>query len=657
MALPSPLVVPRARLLELDAGSRLEWIETDGRGGYASGTAVGTNTRRYHGLLVVARRPPTDRVVLLSRLEETVFTPDGARFDLGANFYPGTVHPRGHLLLEEFRLDPWPVWRYRLGALTLTRTLFVAREAGATVVEYRLEGGNARLELRPLIAGRDFHALVTANDVVSPRADAEAGRITYAPYPGIPPLVLSHSGGEWCDTGDWYHQMVYPREAELGLDDREDLFCPGVLSASLEADVTWRLACATRPVEVEEAELWREAERERREEAARRGRRAAARAPQFEELGARLALAADDFLVERDGAMSIIAGYPWFADWGRDAMISIPGLCLATGRLDEAAAVLRAYAAHIRDGLIPNRFPDYGGEVPPDHYNAADASLWFVEAVGALADAGGDVASLWPAVSAILDGYRHGTRYGIGIDDDGLVVQGEEGVQLTWMDAKVDGWVVTPRAGKAVEINALWYNALHRAARLAGALGADPTPYESLARRTGEVFEAFWYEDGGYLYDVIDPMGRPDPALRPNQLLAVSLPHSPLDGARARRVVDAVERSLLVPLGVRTLSPDDPAYQGDYAGDRYTRDEAYHQGTAWPWLLGPLAAAWRRVHGGGARARERIGAILRDVEAHMEEFGLGHVAEVVAGDPPHRPGGCFAQAWSCAEALRILQLL
>jgi len=659
MTLPPPIIVPAARLRDFPTGAGLEWLEPDGRGGYASATSVGANTRCYHGLLVVARRPPTDRVVLLSRFEEALVTPTGDRYDLGASLYdPGVVHPHGHRMLEEFRLDPWPIWRYRLGGLTLTKILFVAREPGATVLIYRLEGGAGRLELRPLVAGRDFHAVVRANDEIAPAARAEPGRVVYEPYPGVPGLVLSFEHGEWRGEGFWYYDFAYPRETERGLHDREDLYSPGVLTASIAAGESWALGCATAPVEIERAGEWLERERRRRTAIAAAGRRIAPADPAAATLAARLALAADAFLVRRGAGWSILAGYPWFADWGRDAMISLPGLCLATGRLREAGDVLVAFAEHLRDGLIPNRFPDYGGQVPLDHYNAADASLWFVEAVAAFGEAGGDVCGLWPAVREILERYRLGTHFGIRMDDDGLITQGEAGVQLTWMDARVDDWVVTPRAGKAVEINALWYNALRKAARLARAMGDDRgATYDEIAHRVEEAFDAFWYADGGYLYDVIDGSGRPDPTLRPNQLLAISLPHSPVRRGRAASALAVVERELLVPLAVRTLAPGSPEYRGDYLGDRMARDAAYHQGTAWPWLLGPFASAYVRVHGDGPTARRRVWALLEPITAHLHVYGLGHVAEVVSGDPPYRPGGCFAQAWSCAEPLRILHTL
>lgn len=657
MPLPPPLIVPAARLHDLEDGASLEWLETDGRGGYASGTAVGANTRRYHGILVVARRPPTDRIVLLSRFEETILTDEGEQFALGVNYYPGVVHPTGHRYLEEFRLDPWPVWRYRLGRLTLTRTLFFARAADAVVVGYRVQGGEVELHLRPLVAGRDFHAVVSENDVVSRMAEVEPGRVVYRPYPDVPELVLSHDGGDWNADGLWYYRTVYPRETERGLEDREDLFSPGWLRVRLEPDRSWRVACATVPVPVARAESWAEAELGRRSRRADEGRNTAGAASPFAEFGARLGVAADAFLVERDGNLSILAGYPWFADWGRDAMISLPGLLLAPGRLEEAAAVLRTFATHVRDGLIPNRFPDHGGPVPDDHYNAADAALWFVEAVAALADAGGDPREYWSAVVAILDAYAAGTRYGIRVCDDGLLRQGEPDVQLTWMDAKVNGWVVTPREGRTVEINALWYNANLRAAGLARTIGVDAARFEARAQAAGQAFDAFWYAERGYLYDRIADDGRPDATLRPNQLFALSLPHSPVDPARARMALDAVRRVLLVPLGVRTLAPSDPGYIGRYTGPQWKRDASYHSGTAWPWLIGSFATAWLRAHGGTPEATAWVRALLEPFSAHLTEYGLGQVAEIVEGDPPHRPVGCTAQAWSVAELLRVLAAL
>jgi predicted glycogen debranching enzyme len=648
--LPALQAVPRARLHEIDDGSRLEWLETDGRGGYAAGTAVGANTRKYHGVLVVARRPPADRVVLLSRLEETLVLEDGRRAELAVNFYPGAVYPSGHLLLQSFALDPWPMWRYRIGDIDVLKELFVSRRAQATILRYQIRGGAATLELRPLVAGRDFHALITANGAVRLEAEVSERLVAYQPYDSAPPLVISFAEGEWQSSGGWYYQTVYPREMERGLNDREDLFCPGVLRVPLVPAAPTVIACGTRPARSANAALWVSEELKRRGRVAEAARTAGKDHPRLAEFAARLGLAADAFIVERGAGRSIIAGYPWFADWARDALISIPGLCLVNHRLDDAASVLRTFAANVRGGLLPNRFPDRGGSVTAEEYNAVDAPLWFVEAVARLRDAGGNIEEFWPVVKEILFAYERGTRFGIGLDSDGLIKHGE---RLTWMDARVDGRAVTPRAGKAVEINALWYNAVRRGATLAQSR-TRAEHYGSLANRCRAGFQSFWYEQGGYLYDVIDSANRPDATLRPNQLLAVSLPHSPLDPVRARRVVDVVEHELLVPLAVRTLSPRDPNYMGALEGSLPRLDGAYHSGTAWPWLIGPFATAYLRVHGYELDACEKIEQLLLSFEAHLATFGLGHVAEVIAGDPPHTAGGCFAQAWSCAEVLRVI---
>jgi len=667
-SLPPAIIVPLERARELQSTSRLEWLEPDGRGGYASSTVSGCNTRRYHGLLVIARRPPTDRVVLLSRIEEVLVTPEGAHYHLATNHYPGLIYPQGYRYLEEFRLDPWPVWRYRLNTLVLTRELFMAKEPGVLVLRYRLEGGAAALELRPLIAGRDFHALVTENDEVSPTATMEEGVVSYKPYPSIPTLFITHEGGEWHHDGHWYRETCYRQEAERGLADREDLYSPGFLRAPLEDDEAWTMILATERSAIEEVPRWRSDELRRRSKIAIRGRDLTGGDPFLGELGARLALAADAFVVTRGEGESIIAGYPWFADWGRDTMISLPGLCLVTGEKEIAASIIRTFTSEIRDGLIPNRFPDDGGPIPDDHYNSVDASLWLIEAVAALADTvqGEDdpvdtthvaeyVAEFWPALLEVVEAYQRGTRFGIRMDEgDALIEHGEPGMQLTWMDARVGDWVVTPRDGKGVEINALWYNALERIAGLAPILGEDPEPYQELARRVRDSFGVFHYRQGGYLYDRITPEGEPDPSLRPNQLLAVSLPHSPVGKGVASSLLRVVERELLVPLGVRTLGVDDPRYRGRFEGGRRERDAAYHSGTAWPWLLGPFISAYLRIHGTSEESRREIQRILEPLRAHLLEYGLGQVTEVVAGDPPHRPGGCFAQAWSVAEILRLL---
>lgn len=656
--LPRPLIVERERLHDIEQGSRLEWLETDGRGGYAAGTATGTNTRRYHGLLVVARQPPSDRVVLLSRMDETLVLESGERVELATNFYPGTVHPQGYLRLQSFALDPWPMWLFRMGALELLKEVFISRAARCTVLRYQLRGGAAQLELRPMVAARNFHALASANHQIAAATESSERIVAYQPYEDVPPLVISFADGEWQDTGDWYFNALYPRDAERGLGDREDLFCPGVLRIQLEPVESTVIACSTRPARIGHAQGWVAEELQRRGDIAERGRGVVQANPVLADVSARLSLAADAFLVERGEARSIVAGYPWFGEWSRDAMIALPGICLARGLPDDAAAVLRTFAAVRRDGLLPNRFPDRGDTLSEDDYNAADAPLWFVEAVAALHGAGGAVDDLWPAVEDILHAYERGTRHGIRMGADGLITQGAEGLALTWMDARVDGRLITPRHGKAVDINALWYNALCRAASLAAGTTRGAW-YGELAARCRSSFDRFWYQGGAYLYDVIDagPDSHSDAALRPNQLLAVSLPHSPLDAEQARSVVDAVERTLLVPLGVRTLSPGDPSYVGAFDGPLPRLDSSYHQGPAWPWLLGPFAFAYLHVHGDTPAVRYALERLLEPVHHQLASYGLGHLPELMAGDPPHAPGGCFAQAWSCAELLRVIHRL
>jgi predicted glycogen debranching enzyme len=652
MPLPKPITIAADVLHGFDQASRLEWLETDGLGGYSSGTVTGANTRRYHGILVTARKRPADRVVLLSRLDETIVTSDGDRFDLSANYYPDTVHPQGHLHLETFRLDPWPTWEYAVGPLRLTKKLFQSRELGAVIVEYEITGGSATLELRPIVAGRDFHALVHENSDITRSAELYPGKLRYRAYAGIPELVIAFGAGEWESAPAWYNNVVYPRETERGLDDREDLFCPGVLRVSLWTERAERVAISTEPLEKTAGARADQSERARREDVSDRVHITADEP--LAGIAVRLALAADAFVVQRAERKSIIAGYPWFADWGRDAMIALPGLCITTNRREDARAVLHTFAEHCRDGLIPNRFPDSGAAPEDADYNTADASLWFVEAVAAALDAGVRDNELWRTATQIIAAYERGTRFGIRMTGDGLVRQGEAGLQLTWMDARVGDRVITARAGRAVEINALWYNALRRAATLARVFAGDAAHYTSLADRAASAFDAFWNEEAGYLYDVLDDDGNADASFRPNQLIALSLQHSCVSRERALSIVKQAEERLLVPFGVRTLAPEDPRYVGGFEGPPGERDVAYHNGAAWPWLLGPFGHAYLRAHGADAAARERIRGLLLDAEPHLRAYGLGFAGEIVSGDPPHALGGCIAQAWSCGELLRLL---
>jgi glycogen debranching enzyme len=577
---------------DLDAAGHREWLETNGIGGYASSTICGLNTRRYHGLLVAATQPPVGRMVLLSKIEETVVVGD-RRYELGCNCYPGAVHPQGHLYLAEFRVDPYPVWVYEVDGITVEKSVWMVHGENTTVIRYDVRGG-ARLELRPLIAFRDYHGTTHENSAINPAVEVEDGHAMLTPYQGCPKLFLGHTNGTVRVGGDWYRSFEYVRERERGLDFREDLFQP--LTIEFEGGGT--IVAST-------------------EENAG--------------LGRPVTCPTDQFLVRRGEGCTIIAGYHWFSDWGRDTMISLPGLTLATGRHEEARQILLAFARAVDRGMVPNRFPD-AGESP--EYNTVDATLWFFEAARALGDDEWVRVKLLPVFRDIIEWHVRGTRYGIHVDSDGLLAAGEPGVQLTWMDAKVGDWVVTPRHGKPVEIQALWYNAL----RIMEAWTGEAR-YGEMADRARESFRAqFWNPATGCLFDVVAPE---DAAIRPNQILAVSLPHRMMEAGQERAVVETVERELLTPYGLRTLARSDPQYRGRYEGDQWHRDGAYHQGTVWPWLLGPYAAAYRNVHG---HSPDVFGELRR----YMMDEGVGQVPEVFDGDAPHRAGGCIAQAWSVA---------
>jgi predicted glycogen debranching enzyme len=638
-------------LRDLGRAEGREWLLADGLGGCASSTVVGLNTRRYHGLLVAARTPPVGRMVLLSRLEEALVV-GPRRHELSTNAYVGgVVHPRGFERAVSFELDPLPTVTFDVDGGRLARTVARVHEEPGTAIVYVYEGpGPATLELRPLLAYRDHHALQRENTAVRREAERAGEDLVLAPYDGCPPLHLRLAGAAWESDGCWYRGFEYARERERGLDFAEDLWSPGLLRVSLRPGKPWGLLAWAGPIPAGGTAVAL---------AAAERTRLRVLAGGSEGLLGHLRRAADAFVVRRgETGRSVIAGYHWFADWGRDTMIALPGLCLNEGRHDVARTILAEFARHVDAGMIPNRFPDDG---EPPEYNAADASLWMVVAVHRLVEATGDHdfarARMKDTVAAILDAYKAGTRHGIRMVSDGLLTQGEPGLQLTWMDAKVGDWVVTPRRGHAVEIQALWYNALLMGADLAREAGETQRAAEwsALAGRVRESFlRAFWSEGLGYLADVVAG-GTKDLSLRPNQLYAIGLPHALLPRDKALRVLDVVKRHLLTPVGLRTLAPSDPQYQGRYAGDPRARDAAYHQGTVWPYLMGIYFDAVIRLHGeeGKAAAREWLGAFA----PHLREAGLGTVSEVFDGDPPHRPGGAVAQAWSVAELLRIARRL
>lgn len=638
---------------DLAVSTRREWLETNGRGGFAFGTVAGMRTRRYHGLLTVATRPPGGRMLLLSSLGEVVKLGD-SRWELGCNQYPGVVHPAGHELLTGFELSLFPTWTYQLGPVRLSRSICAPRGEDAVILTYTAAGlppEGAALELHPLLAYRDYHSLQHENDAIDGTVVVGDGWARFSPYEGCPPLFLGAAALVYEPAGCWYRDFEYAVERERGLDWQEDLYHPGALRLTLRPDEPLHVIAATTAISARRAAGMLEEEVRRR---------AALRAPlaEYGPVGARLAQAADQFVVGRgEGGETVIAGYPWFEDWGRDTMIALPGLTLTTGRLAAARRVLATFAGAVDQGMLPNRFPDWG--TTPE-YNTVDATLWFFIAAWRYREATKDLAflskELLPVFRDILDWHRRGTRYGIKVDEDGLLRAGEPGMQLTWMDAKVGGWVVTPRIGKPVEIQALWLNALKIGGRKADRWNA------LFERGLVSFRQRFWNEDAGCLYDVVDAdhrAGAVDKTFRPNQIFAVGgLPFPLLEGDRARGVVDAVEAKLWTPLGLRTLARWYPDYHPRYAGGVIERDGAYHQGTAWPWLLGPFVEAWVRVRGGTAQARrEARRRFLEPLLAHLDEAGIGHLPEVADGDPPHRPGGCPFQAWSVGEALRLDRLV
>jgi predicted glycogen debranching enzyme len=649
--LPSEIEFDHQVCSNLAEASSREWLDTNGIGGFASSTIIGLNTRRYHGLLVAATKPPVGRFVLLSKLEETLLL-DDQRFDLSANQYDGAVHPNGYIYLEMFRARPFPQFTYRVAGIQIEKCVFLARRQNTVVVRYQVsgnfEGRRCSLDIRPLIAFRDYHSTTHANNAINGRVEERPGVATVKPYTDLPTLHFAHNADALDSSGFWFYNFCYERERERGLDYQEDLYSPFHLHFDLGKTTCPTIVASVEEHSAAEADALMTREMDRR-------KKIVAAAPANDDFARLLTAAADQFIVARGEQKSVIAGYHWFGDWGRDTMISLPGLTLVTGRYDEARSILRGFAANIDRGMLPNRFPD-AGEAP--EYNTVDATLWMFHAVFEFLRYTRDYefvrTELYQPMTEILAWHERGTRYGIKLASDGLLHAGEAGVQLTWMDAKVGDWVVTPRMGKPVEIQALWYNALRVTERLATGFAdhEQAAHYGALAERAQSRFqEVFWNEDAGCLYDVVTDTG-PDRSIRPNQILAVSLPHPVLEQHLALRVLEAVEWELLTPYGLRTLSPRDPNYHGRCSGDPRSRDAAYHQGTVWPWLLGPFLTAYVKVHHDSQEARRRADRFLDALRAHLWQAGLGQISEVFDGDAPHQPGGCIAQAWSVAEILR-----
>ena len=652
---------------DLATAESREWLVTNGIGGFASGTIAGMLTRRYHGLLMAALEPPLGRTLLLAKVDETVeyegiYPQSGRFYPLYVNRWAnGTVESNGHCYINRFHLEgTTPVWTFAFGNALLEKRIWMQPRANTTYLQYKLvrATGPLTLEAKAFINYRDYHSTTIMNDW-EPEIEALDKGLGITMHEGAAPLYLLSDKMEMIPQFDWYEDFYLSIEEYRGQNDvQEDHIYAALLRTVLRPGESMTLVASTEPapnLDGDQAYAERQAHEALLLERARK-----IHAVELPPAVEQLVLAADQFVVKRfttrgANGRSIIAGYPWFSDWGRDTMIALPGLTLVTGRPEVAASILRTYAQFVDQGMMPNRFPD-AGEHP--EYNTVDATLWYFEALRAYHAATGDtvlVQELFPVLQEIILWHRRGTRYNIQMDEnDGLLFAGEEGVQLTWMDAKVDNWVVTSRIGKPVEINALWYNALCIMADFAQMLGEDAAEYQAMIKKVKKGFARFWNKEMGYCYDVIDGPDAEglDGSLRPNQLFAISLPHSPLTPEQQRSTVDACGRHLVTAHGLRSLSSDDKAYIGHYGGDRYKRDGAYHQGTVWGWLIGPFVSAHLRVYGDKKAARSYLDSLLNH---HIRAHAVGSLSEIFDGDAPFTPRGCVAQAWSVAEVLRTWQ--
>lgn len=589
------------------------------------GSASGINTRRYHGHLIAATDPPVTRVRLLAGIEGFAEA-EGETLALSSNRYPDVVYPEGYKSLQSFTVGNCAEWLFKGTHLVVRKTLAVQQSVNTSVVTYKNEGQTpVRLNLRPLVCHQFYHS----DFYFSPNypADLEVQPDqTVVAHDGVK-LMLLHAGAEATELGQWYYNFQYPVEAGRGLNSSGDLFCPCELVFKVAPGNEVQLIATTE----EDPSTHR-----------------LVNAVESSNVLAKLTAAAEKFLVQGQGRSTVIAGYPWFTDWGRDTMISLPGLCLCTGRVEMARAILGDFGSRMHLGLIPNRFVE-AGEDPA--YNTVDATLWFVNAVFLTLEKEWDAAFarlMQPVLRDIYDWHMRGTLFGIGIDPaDGLLRQSEKGIQCTWMDAKIGDWVVTPRNGKAVEICGLWLNALRVMEWLANRLGTPSAEYtEATAKGEQSFLEKFWCEEKGYFYDTIDPC---DDALRPNQAIAMSISFSAITPERGLPALAAMRDQLLTPVGLRTLAPTHPHYKGRFRGGLPELDAAYHQGTVWPWLMAPYLFASMRLTGSSEEARKLLG----NADGMLEEWGLGGIAEVYDGDEPRLPGGCPWQAWSVAEYLRI----
>jgi predicted glycogen debranching enzyme len=675
----------------VQAGLDHEWYVTNGLGGYAASSLVGATTRSYHGLLVAALRPPVERDVLITKIDETIELPDKRMLKLGVNEYQdGTIDPQGYNYLSTFSLEAdVPCFRYRLDEnITLEKRIWMEYGQNTTYVQYILSttpGSVASdqslvLTLTPFCLYRNYHATTHGDANWHFLVEDQENRCRIRAYDTAPActLILEPSA-QFTPMGEWYWGVKHRRETERGLPDVEDVYLPGTFRVQMVPGQHITIVLSSEPQLQAEfgspqhetaVDNARERHQQRIQQLLETASRSKGPLPEQDPVFARLVIAADQFIVARPAntndnrsgsgqepaasdRKTIIAGYPWFTDWGRDSMISFPGLLLSTGRYNEARGLLKAFASYTYGGLIPNRFPD-AGEAP--EYNTIDGTLWMFQALDRYLKTTGDwslLNELFLTLSSIIDRHVEGTIYGIGVDpSDGLLRGGVPGVQLTWMDARVGDWVVTPRHGKPVEVNALWYYALTCMETWAEQFSLDPARFGQLRSKVSENFiRRFWYDAGGYLYDVVDVegvAGQNDASLRPNQLFAASLTPSLLSEEQKRSMLQKVTDALLTPMGLRSLSPDNPSYCKHFNGNQQQRDGAYHQGTIWPWLIGPYIDVHLSIY----NDHEAVRSLLQPLIQHLWDACLGTISEVAEPEPPFTPAGCFAQAWSVAEVLR-----
>jgi predicted glycogen debranching enzyme len=671
MRLPAINITQEA-LSRFDEAIQKEWLLTNGLGGYASSTVLGINTRKYHGLLVAALHPPGDRTICLSKLDEEACIGNNI-YPLGANEFHGKIFPQGYLLLKEFSVSPFPRYVYSVQGVEVTKTVFMPREKNAVAVVYKVlnrNGSDVKFRIFPLLSCRHFHSVVDRwrNPLgLSQQQNGTEVEVTFS----IPKatIIARATEGEFIAKTNWIERLYYREEDERGESNTDDCYQPGyfeipvppkqkeefaIITAASESSQESKENLEAIGTTMYDVESLLERELEQRNDLLVKFYSSHKEMPISDWLSWIL-LATDAFIVKGAGdRKSVIAGYFWFEAWGRDTFISLPGLMLVTGRFEVARKILLDFMGHRRQGLIPNFIQDKSGE---PSYNTVDATLWYVNAVLQYLKYTGDFKfvqkQLWESLKAIVDWHDKGTAFGIRLDSDGLLAHGP---RLTWMDAEVDGVALTPRAGKAVEVQALWYNALRTMQLLANRFEEKSLAekYAEMAAKARTSFnEKFWNDEKNCLFDAVDESGT-DASLRPNQIIAAALDFTMLNSAKNERVVDAVHRELMTPCGLRTLARSDPRYRGTYVGDRRSRDQAYHNGTVWAWLLGPLTTAFLEAKGyGDYRLEYALKRLIMPLSTQqIFQAGLGTISEVFDGDPPHTPRGCIAQAWSVAEPLR-----